>query len=185
MSETPTNTNSRPKSIIVRRANLADAAAITTLGGDVFSLTFGHSVPPHELQAYLDSAYTIELITNDLQDPMKDVVVATNKDQEILGFAYLTRGTTEPCVTELDRKVELQRIYVYPATHGKGIGGLLARSVEKLAQEQGFEYIWLGVWEENHNAQRAYEKWGYKRVGEHDFEVGSVVQTDYILVKRL
>jgi len=45
--------------------------------------------------------------------------------------------------------------------------------------------VWLGVWEENLKAQRAYERFGFGRAGEHDFVCGECVQTDWILMKRL
>lgn len=48
-----------------------------------------------------------------------------------------------------------------------------------------FEIMWLGVWEENFNAQRVYEKLGYRRVGKHDFVIGGDVQTDFIMIKQL
>jgi len=54
-----------------------------------------------------------------------------------------------------------------------------------MAREQGFEFMWLGVWEENVKAIRVYEKMGYKKVGEHGFAVGGIVQTDHIMAKQL
>ncbi|KAK0647914.1 Spermidine/spermine N(1)-acetyltransferase [Lasiodiplodia hormozganensis] len=169
----------------VRPARLSDAAAIAKLGAHVFSVTFGHSVTADELQAYLDKEYTHAAITADLQNPQKDTILAVDAAGEVLGFAVLTRGSSEPCVEQLESKVELQRIYVHPDAHGKGVGGRLGRRVEEMAREQGFRWMWLGVWEENFVAQKAYEKWGYEKVGEHDFVVGSVVQTDWIMTKEL
>ncbi|KAK1590265.1 acyl-CoA N-acyltransferase [Colletotrichum navitas] len=169
----------------IRSAALADATAIAELGAHVFTVTFGHSVEPHELQAFLDEAYSLKAIMKDLKDPNKDTIMATDSTGDILGFAMLTRGTSEPCLNHLDGLVELQRIYMYPKAHGTGAGKLLASKLEDMARDQGFKYIWLGVWQENHRAKKAYEKWGYKACGTHDFAVGPVVQTDDIMVKRL
>ncbi|GKT59658.1 acyl-CoA N-acyltransferase [Colletotrichum tofieldiae] len=169
----------------VRPANLADATAIAALGVHVFSVTFGHSVEPHELQAFLDESYSLEAINKDLKDTKKDTILAIDSTGDILGFAMLTRGSSEPCLAHLDGLVELQRIYLYPKAHGTGAGKLLADSLETMARDEGFKYIWLGVWEENHRAKKAYEKWGYKACGTHDFVVGSVTQTDDIMVKKL
>ena len=114
------------------------------------------------------------------------MVVATDSGTgAIVGFALLTRGSTEPCIGHLKDTVELQRIYIDTRVQGKGIGKLLAMSMEEKAKEQKFKYIWLGVWEENHRARIVYEKLGYKRVGDHDFTIGGVVQKDFIMVKRL
>ncbi|RTE82921.1 hypothetical protein BHE90_002539 [Fusarium euwallaceae] len=173
------------KPITVRPASVKDAGRIAELGAHVFTMTFGHSVQPHELEAFLEESYTPSAITRDINDHDKDVIVATGANNDILGFAYLTRGSTEPCVQQVEKTVELQRIYVHPLAHGKGVGRVLERAIENMAREQGFKHIWLGVWEENLRAIKAYEKWGYTQVGDHDFVIGTVVQTDNIMLKAL
>ncbi|KAK5062882.1 hypothetical protein LTR84_004957 [Exophiala bonariae] len=176
-------TSTRP--INVRDAVDEDINYIASLGSHVFSTTFGYSVPPHELQAYLDEAYSIPATSQDVKDPNKDMIVATTPDNTVIGFALLTRGTSEPCIVHLENTVEFQRIYVHPDYHGLGVGKILASRIEAMAKEQGFKHIWLGVWEENLKAQKVYEKLGYVKVGEHDFTIGEVVQTDNIMVKQL
>lgn len=182
---TSSTSSSTPNPITIRDAQISDAQTIAELGAHVFSETFAHSVQPHELEAFLEESYTTSAIRKDLQDTTRDVIVAADADDKIVGFAYLTRDTSEPCIADVEDKVELQRIYVDTSTHGKGIGGMLAGRIEEMAREQGFKNIWLGVWEENDKARRAYERWGYRQVGDHDFVVGTVVQTDHILLKRL
>ncbi|KAL5350435.1 hypothetical protein ACLOAV_004003 [Pseudogymnoascus australis] len=173
------------QSVNISKANTKDVATVAKLGAHVFSVTFGHSVPANELQSFLEDSYSIAATENDLKNPMKDMVVASNQDGTVLGFALLTRGSSEPCISHVESTIELQRIYVDPAHHGKGVGKLLANRLEDMARSQGFRHIWLGVWEENHNAQRMYEKLGYRRVGSHDFTIGEIVQTDYIMIKEL
>lgn len=218
--------------IEIRKATLADAAGIIRIGRDVFTGTFGHSVPEEELQAYLDSAYTEPLIMAELKDVTKDIFVAIHhhhhhhRDRDhhhlgsqytsadstdaaesssnssasndgqgggggvVVGFAQLTRGSSaaEPCVASLAHAastVELQRLYVDTAHHGRGIGSRLAVAVEDVARREGFTHMWLGVWEENSAAARVYAKLGYSPIGFHDFVVGSIAQRDDILMKQL
>ena len=181
------STSASQKGAILRAARSGDAAPIAKLGAYVFSHTFAHSVEAHELQAFLDEAYTLEAIAKDLDDGDKDVIVAVDagNENEILGFAFLTRNSVEPAVEHVANRVELQRIYVDPKAHGMGVGSLLSREMDRMAREQGFAWIWLGVWEENYKALRAYERWGYRIVGKHDFCVGPVVQTDHVMLKEL
>jgi GNAT superfamily N-acetyltransferase len=178
-------TGQSSKPVSIRLAKPSDAGVIANLGAHVFTVTFGHSVEPHELTAFLQESYTKEAILADINDPNKDVIIATSPENEFLGFAYLTRGSTEPCVENLEKTVELQRIYVRPESHGAGVGKALGKAIEDMARKQGFKNLWLGVWEENHIATRAYERWGYEKVGHHDFTIGSIVQTDDIMVKVL
>ena len=173
------------QTIDIRPAQNNDVAQVAELGARVFSITFGHSIPLPELQAYLNKSYSIEATTKDLEDPMRNMIVARNQKANIVGFALLTRGTTESCITHLEGTIELQKLYVDPAYHGYGIGKRLANKLEEMAKDQGFRNIWLGVWEENYKAQKVYEKLGYSVIGDHDFTIGEVVQTDLIMCKRV
>ncbi|KXJ95024.1 acetyltransferase [Microdochium bolleyi] len=174
------------KAFTVRPAKDSDAAAIADLGAHTFTASFAYSVEPGELEAYLESAYTTAAIQKDLGDPDRDVIVAVDEadDSKLLGFAYLTRNTTatEPSVSHHTSIAELQRIYVHPAAHGRGVGSALKSRIHQMAAAQGFDKLWLGVWEENHKAISAYESWGYRKVGKHDFAIGPVIQTDHIML---
>ena len=45
--------------------------------------------------------------------------------------------------------------------------------------------MWLGVYEKNINAQHFYKRHGFKRVGQHVFQVGDDPQIDWLLLKKL
>lgn len=172
-------------SIAVRYAKVEDLPYIRHLGITVFSATFGHSVPPSELQVYLDEYYSHASIKREFENPAKELLVAIDANNVILGFALLTQDSSEPCVEHINDKIELQRIYVSSEYQGLGIGRLLFEEIEKVAKRKAFRYMWLGVWLENTKAQRVYRKRGYEVVGEHDFALGTVVQTDWIMGKML
>ncbi|KAF2663445.1 acetyltransferase [Microthyrium microscopicum] len=173
-------------SFALRDARPEDATQIAELGALVFSATYGHSIKPHELKAYLKKSYSFEATMEDIANPLKDMIVATeNADNRIVGFGLLTRSSTELCIRHMDNIVELQRLYIHPAYRSKGIGRSLAERLETVAIQQHFFHIWLGVWEENQNAMTLYEKWGYKKIGERDFSVGTITQVGYILIKKL
>jgi ribosomal protein S18 acetylase RimI-like enzyme len=174
-----------PPTVKLRTAGPDDTVAISSLGARVFSTTFGHSVTPQQLQDYLDEAYSITATAADIADPNKDMIVAVNQDDTVVGFGLLTRGSSEPCIAHLEHYVELQRLYVDLNHHGQGTGKLLAKHLEQMALGQGFKYMWLGVWEENHKAQKVYEKLGYTVVGDHVFDIGGDIQTDQIMLKQL
>lgn len=177
-----------PAGFQIRKAAASDNEALAALGAEVFRATFAHSCTEEQLQAFLDEAYTPGAIAKDIADGSKDVLVATDEDDDggkLLGFLYLTRGSSEPCVAHLERPVELQRLYISLGAHGKGLGKALSLAADALARAQGFRTIWLGVWEENHKAQAFYRKMGYERIGEHVFDVGGDLQTDEIWWKAL
>jgi ribosomal protein S18 acetylase RimI-like enzyme len=210
---------SRDSSFTIRRATVEDASAIAKLGGTVFATTFGFSIPPNDLQAFLDDAYTTEAIEEDIRSPRIHIFVACSKpnndrpslslsssqssevfsaasnssdgddasttEGEIVGFAQLTEGTTEPCLSHITGAVELQRLYVSTQHHGQGIGQRLAREIESLARTLAYKALWLGVWEGNFKAQRVYEALGYSKIGDHEFKMGKCIQMDWIMCKDL
>ena len=170
----------------IRIANTADAPAIRQIGSTVFTVEFGYSVSADDLNAYLEESYSVQSVIDDILNASKTVCVAcSTHDQTVLGFAMLTEGTTEDCIRDVPSPVELQRLYVDIAAHGKGVGGAMVRYIEGIAREKDFETMWLGVWEENHRAQKVYQKLGYAKVGAHDFVTGKEVQTDEIWIKTL
>ncbi|KAK7743518.1 hypothetical protein SLS53_004052 [Cytospora paraplurivora] len=181
----------------IRRARPDDAPAIATLGAAVFTSTFKDSgCTPEQLQKFLSETYTPSAIVSEMSDPSKDILVAVGAESDshpgpdgeaIVGFTQMTRGShlQEPCARDLAAPVELQRLYVGTGQHGKGVGRALADAVEDLARREGFRHIWLGVWEENHRAQRFYANRGFRRIGEHVFDVGGDLQTDEIMFKAL
>lgn len=169
----------------LRKATLADTTAIADLGAHVYALTFGHSVPHKDLSAYLDEVYSLEATAQEIANPEEDLIVATDNQDNVIGFALLTRGTTDSCLEGMHNTIELQRIYVHPKAHGSGVGKLLVNCVEEIARKEGCHHLWLGVWEENVKAMRIYERLGFTKMGSHDFRTGQVIQTDLIMVKRL
>ena len=49
----------------------------------------------------------------------------------------------------------------------------------------GYRKAWLGVWENNFRAIKFYEKYGFKKIGQHNFLLGNDLQTDYLLVMNV
>jgi len=48
--------------------------------------------------------------------------------------------------------LELERIYVINEYQGKGLGAQILQKVVEIAVKKKKEYIWLGVWEYNKEA---------------------------------
>jgi ribosomal protein S18 acetylase RimI-like enzyme len=41
--------------------------------------------------------------------------------------------------------------------------------------------LYVGVWSENYGAQRFYARYGFRKVGEYGFPVGTTVDHEFIL----
>jgi ribosomal protein S18 acetylase RimI-like enzyme len=53
------------------------------------------------------------------------------------------------------------------------------------AEYLGCQAIWLGVWERNERAIRFYERWEFEIVGARQFTLGSDLQNDLVMVRKL
>ncbi|KAB2568694.1 hypothetical protein DBV05_g12626 [Lasiodiplodia theobromae] len=115
---------------------------------------------------------------------------AENDLQILLGFALLIRhhdSTTtqqqqlepepEPCLllaqhlpsaesSSSSSSIQLQRLYIGAFGRGMGVGARLMRAVETVAREERRTNVWLQVSQGNLAAQKAYERWGFEKVGE-------------------
>ena len=101
-------------------------------------------------------------------------------DNTIIGYLKLNVGSAQ---TELqdDKALEIERIYVLKEFHGKKVGQLLYEKAIQIAKQKNVDYVWLGVWEENHRAVRFYKKNGFVPFDKHIFKLGHEEQTDIMM----
>ncbi|KAI1779427.1 acyl-CoA N-acyltransferase [Hypoxylon cercidicola] len=174
--------------VLIGDALPSDAAAIALIGASTFTAAFGFSVPADDLADFLAATYSAEAVEAEILGAQKtstSTLVARDESGEVLGFVQLVRGLSDPCLPgDASAHAELRRLYVSTAAHGRGIGSRLVAAVEGKARAEGFETLWLTVWEENASAQRLYQRLGYVRMGETEFATGGCIQTDYVLAKN-
>ena len=166
-------------SLDIRIAVARDAARVATLARDTFIATFADSNTPEDMAHYIEQAFAVETIQSELADAAATFIWA-EENGIAAGYAKLYRGNADECVTG-PRAVELERIYADPELIGAGVGKTLLHTCIKLAQGEGFETLWLGVWERNERAIEFYHRQGFIDVGEHPFTLGTEEQTDRIM----
>jgi ribosomal protein S18 acetylase RimI-like enzyme len=127
--------------------------------------------------------FSIERLTSELEDAGNAFFVAMRGD-EMVGYAKLR--TNKPFTLDpSQRAIELERIYVSKASQGLKAGDALMRSCIHLAEERGYDLLWLGVWEENKAAISFYEKWGFVIKGKQTFTLGTDPQNDFVMARML
>ncbi len=165
-------------SLQIREATPADAATVAHLARQSFTETFADSNTPEDLALFLDSAYGEAHQGAELRDPAWTTWLASVEGVP-LAFVQLKRGPADACVTG-PAPVELNRLYVLARAKGLGLGKALMATVMDRARAEGFQTLWLGVWEHNLAAQAFYRRWPFTDVGSHVFVVGTDPQTDRI-----
>lgn len=169
--------------ITIRKVTPAEADALLNLSRQTFFDAFAAVNAAADMQAYADVAFTQHKLESELNQDGSDFYFAMQGD-EILGYLKINSGHSQ---TEFQHHhtLEVERIYVLKQHQGKQIGEQLLNFAIGVAQQNHCEYIWLGVWEQNHNAIRFYQRSGFTVFGSHDFTLGSDRQTDVLMKKEL
>lgn len=164
---------------VIRRAGPADAEVLAALGARTFTDTFAHLYEPGDLAAFLAEAYGLERTRADLADPAKAAWLVE------AGGAAVGYALAGPCGLPHEAVTptcgELKRLYFLKDRQGGGLGGRLFAEVMAWLQKDGPRDVWIGVWSENHGAQRFYARHGFEKVGEYGFPVGNTVDREFIL----
>lgn len=169
----------------VRPAAASDAANLSRLGAATFRETFEGENSPEDMARYLAESFSPEKQAAEIADPASTILVAKQEDTpELVGYVQLISGNT-PADIHGPSPLELKRLYVARQWHGQGVAQALMDAAIESAKARGAQTLWLGVWERNPRAVAFYGKYGFSRVGEHTFTLGSDAQTDWLLARSL
>lgn len=164
----------------IRRATPDDAATLARLSADTFTETFGHLYPPEDLEAFLDRSCTPEACLETLTQTRSGVWLAMHEDADPIGF--VSAGRCKLPVKDLESSAgEIRQLYVLARHHNLRLGTQLMNIALEWLASEGFSPIYIGVWSQNHGAQRFYERYGFSKVGEYGFPVGKTIDREFIL----
>lgn len=177
-----------PATVAVRHATPADATALSHLGAETFRETFEDTNTPDDMARYLAESFFPEQQAAEIADPQSVMLVAEHRDDtgvaHLVGYAHIVDGDVPDDVTG-PLPLELKRLYILRAWHGRGVAQALMNQYLEIARGRGARTLWLGVWEHNARAVAFYTKYGFVRVGQHDFVLGTDVQTDWLMARPL
>ena len=167
----------------IRKINIDDLETLRNLSIQTFKETFEEVNTEEDMQKYLDENLSIEKLKTELENVNSEFYFAENNG-EILGYLKLNFKDAQTEKVE-ENYFEIERIYVLKAFLGQKIGQILFDKAIEIGREKNLEYVWLGVWEENHRAIRFYGKNGFEIFGKHDFVLGEDVQTDLLMKMKI
>lgn len=167
----------------LRRCTVADLNTLRDLSIEIFCETFAPLNTPENMDAYVQSAYTLPKLRREMEDPKQEFYFAY-ADGILAGYLKVNEAPSQSEIND-PNALELERIYVAKEFLGAGVGQFLMDQAVEMARNRGKKYIFLGVWEYNHRAKRFYQKNGFYRFGQHTFVMGDDPQTDYLLRKDL
>ncbi|MFM7079147.1 MAG: GNAT family N-acetyltransferase [Bacteroidota bacterium] len=171
-----------PPAFSLRSVSMSDIQALQNLSRKTFAETFASDNSEENMVKYLEEAFSIEKLSEELENP-DSIFYFAIVDKNPVGYLKVNKADAQTELKE-NKSVEIERIYVLREYHGKEVGKKLCDKAIELSIAEGAEYVWLGVWERNTRAIRFYEKNGFTPFDKHIFKLGDEDQTD-ILMKRI
>jgi len=170
--------------VILRSALPADAPAVAALGRDSFVAAFGHLYRADDLAAFLAEAYDATAVAAEIAASAFRHRLAEDEGR-LVGFCKLRFPSPYGEHSDAARPLALQQLYADPAHTGQGIGARLMDWALAEAGALAADAIQLSVWSGNSGAQRFYGRYGFAKIAEIDFMVGSHRDDEFLLELRL
>ena len=168
--------------VAFRLAGTDDAPALSKLGADTFTETFGHLYQPADLALFLTN-HGEDHWRQELADPEFSVLIAENEAGEAVGYAKI--GPPHLPFEPRGTAVELRQFYLLEPFQGRGLADEMMQWVIDEAQKRGGDDLYLSVFIDNHKARKFYERWGFVAEGRYAFMVGSHADEDVVMRRPL
>ena len=163
----------------LHKCSIHDLEPVQRIARETFISSFAEKNDPVDFQAYMEKAFSETQIRKELLHPDSDFYLVRSEGVNV-GYLKLNFSIAQTDIRDAE-SCELERIYVRLSYQGMGIGKWMLDRAMELAGQKGKRYLWLGVWQENKEAIRFYENYGFYKFGTHPYYIGSDRQTDWLM----
>ncbi len=161
------------------KATIIDIDKICSIGAQTFTDAYASNNTKEDLETYINKSFAPATILSELETVGTSYYLCF--DDELL-IGYLKLNFNAECEAfQASNVMELQRIYVIKEFYKRKAGAHMMQFAINKGISLNYNYIWLGVWKENHRALPFYFRWGFETIGERLFQVGNKVYDDYYL----
>ena len=164
---------------LIKECSIQDIEKIKSISEKTFYETFSSENTKEDMENYLKENFSYEQIESEVKNNASKFYIVEH-DKEAVAYMKLNFDKAQ---TEKDHHntLEVQRIYVLQEYKGNRIGKKLIEKAIEIGRDNQLNYIWLGVWENNMNAIKFYEKQGFEKFGTHVFKLGEDEQIDHLM----
>ena len=163
---------------IIRACRSSDLPTLATLARHIWQQHYPAIISQAQIDFMLQQRYQTAALQAEL-DTAQHWLDGLWQGETMLGFANYFR-TGQPAEMKLDK------LYLHPEWHGRGLGSLLLEYVTARARQQGCETLTLAVNKRNATAIKAYRRNGFEVAEEVIVEIGNgFVMDDFIMRKAL
>lgn len=171
------------EAIEIRRANSADAEALSLLGQATFLETYAGQIAGSDIVRYCSAHHAPALYQNWLAQADHVLFLAQLAKAPVGYMQLCTSGLSvaEPRADDL----EIKRIYVLHRFQHRKLGAQLLELAVREAQQRASSRLLLGCYAKNERALGFYRRMGFTLAGTRKFRVGATDCDDVILAKEL
>lgn len=154
--------------------------ALEHLARLTFTATFGHLYTAENLENHLSKTCSSDFFQRELANGIT-IVLAYNTAEYV---GYIKYGAVGLPITHHPDDREIHRLYVVPSCQKQGIGQQLMEYALNDPYLSSAHGLYLGVWEDNTNAQAFYARYGFKPVGDYHYYVGTHADREIIMCRK-
>ena len=113
--------------IAIKKVSLSDLEPLQSICKTTFVETFADLNTPENIENYLQENFSVAQLSSEINNPNSDFYLAISESEPI---GYLKINFKDAQTEDItDNSLEIQRIYVAQAFHGKKMGQLLLDNV--------------------------------------------------------
>lgn len=164
--------------LTVRSAEINDIPSIIELALPTWRATYSGFVEKHQLDYILETTYSPTALRQQFDEGDTRTLLC-EQSKNLLGFSAYRRKKEEAA-----NIFRIERLYVLPQAHGKGVGTRLIQAVSETVKPLGAEVLELNVHQKN-PAVGFYKKAGFAIAREEEKHFGPYKFPDFIMQKRI
>jgi diamine N-acetyltransferase len=163
----------------IKKCTAENLEQLIELSVSTFYEAFHERNTKETMEKYLRDAFSYEQMKSELFDTNSGFYFAYYQTN-LVGYFKINTGDSQNEKFP-EHTVELARFYIVKEFRNKKLGSEMLNIAIEMTRKTGAEFLWLGVWDRNPEAQKFYERHGFKKFGQHPFVMGEEVQTDYLM----
>jgi ribosomal protein S18 acetylase RimI-like enzyme len=156
--------------------------ALSELMALTFTETFGYLFSAADLHAFFTENYHPDVLMVEADKSGQFWRIVLDQDDQAVAYLQVTPVHLPYPDIDLGLDGEIKRLYIRRSYQGRGLGKtLMGMAVEHLDQRFSTGAHWISVWSGNKVALNLYASWGFEKVGEYGFNVGSTPNLMFVL----
>lgn len=169
--------------VTILEAEEQHISLLRDIGAQTFREAYMDDADAENMEIYIKETFTIANIETDFYNPCTKFLLVQYQGKWA-AYVLLRWDHTHESM-EGTKALRIHRIYVVQEFWRHKIGSNLMNYIVSFAKQQGYEYLWLVVWNENLKAIQFYYHWSFEHCGYQAFHFGSEVTNDWVMRKKL